>query len=190
MCDYPEGARKPAIPVQYCEECMTGFEYAFAGLLVAEGRIEDGLRVVRAVRDRYDGKKRNPYSEIECGANYARSMASFALVPLFSGFKFDLPNKTIGFSPLVSGDFRAVFSVGTGWGDFVRTEASEEITLKGGYLDLSCVLLDDAQSVTRVVIDGESVDFIASDGKIAFVTRTVKSKISFSYGQIQTDTIK
>ena len=169
---------------------MTGFEYAFAGLLVAEGRIEDGLRVVRAVRDRYDGKKRNPYSEIECGANYARSMASFALVPLFSGFKFDLPNKTIGFSPLVHGDFRAVFSVGTGWGDFVRTEASEEITLKGGYLDLSCVLLDDAQSVTRVVIDGENVDFIASDGKIAFVTRTVKSKISFSYGQIQTDTIK
>ena len=179
MCDYPEGARKPAIPVQYCEECMTGFEYAFAGLLVAEGRIEDGLRVVRAVRDRYDGKKRNPYSEIECGANYARSMASFALVPLFSGFKFDLPRKTVGFSPLISGDFRSVFSVGTGWGDFVRTEASEEITLKGGCLELSSVTLDNAESVKRVIIDGKDVAFERRGDKISFPLCRIEQGVVF-----------
>lgn len=52
MCDYPEGSYKPIIPVPYCEECMTGFEYAFAGLLISEGFVEDGLKVVCAVRDR------------------------------------------------------------------------------------------------------------------------------------------
>ena len=51
---------------------------SFAGLLFAAGRIEDGLKVVKAVRDKYDGRKRNPWNEIECGSNYARSMASFA----------------------------------------------------------------------------------------------------------------
>ena len=85
ICDYPEGSEKPDIPIAYCQECMTGFEYAFAGLLISEGFLEEGLTVIRAVRDRYDGKKRNPFNEIECGSHYARSMASFALLPIFSG---------------------------------------------------------------------------------------------------------
>ena len=39
---------------------------------------EEAVRVIRGVRDRYDGKKRNPYNEMECGNNYARSMAAFS----------------------------------------------------------------------------------------------------------------
>ena len=30
ICSYPEGANLPAIPIPYCEETMTGFEYALA----------------------------------------------------------------------------------------------------------------------------------------------------------------
>ena len=86
VCNYPDNTEKPAIPISYCEETMTGFEYSFAGLLLSRGLIEDGLKVVKAVRDRYDGKKRNPWNEIECGSNYVRSMASFALIPILSGF--------------------------------------------------------------------------------------------------------
>ena len=56
ICDYPAGKEKPDIPIAYCQECMTGFEYAFAGLLISEGFLEEGLTVVRAVRNRYDGK--------------------------------------------------------------------------------------------------------------------------------------
>ncbi|MBQ0110405.1 MAG: hypothetical protein KBS41_00550, partial [Oscillospiraceae bacterium] len=61
ICDYPDGVYKPKIPIPYCEETMHGFEYSFAGLLIAEGYITEGLSVVRSVRDRYDGKKRNPF---------------------------------------------------------------------------------------------------------------------------------
>jgi uncharacterized protein (DUF608 family) len=111
MCDYPEGVYRPVIPISYTEECMTGFEYAFAGLLIREGMTEEGLTVVRSVRNRYDGKKRNPWNEIECGSNYARAMASFALLPIFSGLEFDLPHGHLGFSPLLDGDFRCPFSV-------------------------------------------------------------------------------
>lgn len=56
MCDYPAGTERPVIPIPYADECMTGFEYAFAGLLIQEGMIEEGLTVVRAIRDRYDGR--------------------------------------------------------------------------------------------------------------------------------------
>lgn len=74
ICDYPEGAQKPAIPIPYAQESMHGFEYAFAGLLISRGFLKKGLRVVKAVRDRYRGYNRNPWNEIECGSNYARSM--------------------------------------------------------------------------------------------------------------------
>jgi hypothetical protein len=66
-----------AIPILYSTETNTGFEYAFGGLLLAQGFIREGESVVKAIRDRYDGEKRNPWSEIECGHNYARSMASW-----------------------------------------------------------------------------------------------------------------
>ena len=99
ICDYPAGTEKPAIPIPYCEESMHGFEYAFAGLLIARGRIDEGLTVVRAVRSRYNGANRNPWNEIECGSNYARSMASFALLPLFSGFRYDAPRGAMRSTP-------------------------------------------------------------------------------------------
>lgn len=80
ICDYPEGVGKPKIPIPYCEETMTGFEYSFAGLLCARNMTAEGVKVTKAIRDRFDGKKRNPWNEFECGSNYARSMASFGLI--------------------------------------------------------------------------------------------------------------
>ena len=139
ICDYPEGKTMPDIPIAYCQECMTGFEYAFAGLLISESFLEEGLAVVRAVRDRYDGKKRNPFNEIECGSHYARSLASFALLPVFSGFTYDLPNGHIGFAPVLPGDFRCFWAVGSGWGNFCRRERTCRVTLEAGSLSLASI---------------------------------------------------
>lgn len=159
ICDYPEGSKKPVIPIPYCEECMTGFEYAFAGLLVSEGYLDEGIAVVRAIRDRYDGAKRNPWNEIECGNNYARAMASFSLLPIFSGFSFDLPKKSIGFSPKLPGDFRALWSLGTGWGVFSKTAKESKIELKDGALVLERLTLGNAERARAVIIDGTPVAF-------------------------------
>ncbi len=184
ICDYPEGAEKPVIPIPYCEECMTGFEYAFAGLLVSEGMIDEALSVVRAIRDRYDGEKRNPWNEIECGNNYARAMASFALLPLFSGFTFDLPRKTIGFAPVVKGDFRALWSLGTGWGRLERTSDAWSVVVLDGELTLSCVSLGGAGTVASVTVDGIPVDFTQDEDRIYFEAVTVKREISFREGSV------
>lgn len=152
---------------------MTGFEYAFAGLLISEGFIGDGLRVIRAIRGRYDGFKRNPFNEIECGSNYARPMASFALLALFSGFAFDLPAGRIGFAPLLDGDYRCLFSVGTGWGDYIRQNGRHRIALQGGSLALSSVQLGGVGTVTRVTADGKVVPFVQEGDVIRFAETMV-----------------
>lgn len=177
ICDYPAGCEKPAIPIPYCEECMTGFEYAFAGLLIAEGFIDEGLRVVRAVRGRYDGKKRNPYNEIECGSNYARSMASFALLPICSGFSFDLPSGMIGFAPVTDGDFRCFWSVGSGWGDFLRRGAVDEIAVRSGRLTLASLKLRGRGKLLSVEIDGRPVAFRQKGERIEWPQTTARRSI-------------
>lgn len=79
ICSYPDGGR-PAVPFPYWGECMTGFEYQLAVLLLDYGFKEEGLKVAKAVRDRHDGRRRNPFNEPECGSFYARAMASWALL--------------------------------------------------------------------------------------------------------------
>lgn len=177
ICVYPEGAKKPIIPVPYCEECMTGFEYAFAGLLVSEGLIEEGLQVVRAVRNRFDGIKRNPFNEFECGSNYSRSMASFALLPIFSGFTFDLPRKQIGFAPVLPGDFRCFWSLGTGWGDYFRTGCTHRIVLRSGSLTLSSVKLGKCGQVKAAFADGKQVDFTQNGEVISFNENLIRKEL-------------
>ena len=168
ICDYPDGCVRPVIPIPYCDECMTGFEYAFAGLLISEGFVEEGLRVVRAIRNRYDGEKRNPWNEIECGSNYARPMASFALLPIFSGFSFDLPHHRIGFSPVITGDFRCMWSLGTGWGDFIRTKNRYRITVASGVLEINCITLGDLGTAKRIRVDGRAVSFRQEGCSLSF----------------------
>jgi len=65
------------VPFPYFGEVMTGFEYVAAAEMIFQGLDAEGLRTVKAVRDRHDGARRNPFDEPECGHNYARSMASW-----------------------------------------------------------------------------------------------------------------
>ena len=43
---------------------------------VYDGLVDEGLEIVRAVRARHDGARRNPWNEVECGNHYARSLAT------------------------------------------------------------------------------------------------------------------
>jgi hypothetical protein len=46
------------------------------------------LEIIMAIRARYDGLKRNPFNEAECGHHYARAMASWAAILALSGFEY------------------------------------------------------------------------------------------------------
>lgn len=177
ICDYPDGKYKPTIPIPYCEEAMTGFEYSFAGLLISEGFVEEGLQAVKAIRNRYDGKKRNPWNEIECGSNYARSMSSFALIPLFAGFEFHLPKKYIGFNPILEGNFKTFWSLGTGWGMFEKDAKQAKISLADGYLNVDKIGLKFADKVTAVLVDGQNIAFTFENGVLHFENINAEKEI-------------
>ncbi|HET6387246.1 MAG TPA: GH116 family glycosyl-hydrolase [Armatimonadota bacterium] len=121
LCSWPRGGR-PRYPFPYADEVWTGIEYQVAAHLIFEGLIEEGLEIVRAVRDRYDGEKRNPWNEVECGHHYARAMSSWSLLLALSGCRWDATTGSLGFAPRINvHDFRCFFCAGTGWGMFEQS---------------------------------------------------------------------
>ena len=118
LCSWPRGNRPP-LPFVYSDEVWTGIEYQVAAHLLYEGFVDEGVEIVTAVRNRYDGQRRNPWNEIECGHHYARAMASWSLLLAYSGFHFSAPRQRIAFRPVVTdGRFATFWSAGPGWGTY------------------------------------------------------------------------
>ncbi|UCE41160.1 MAG: hypothetical protein JSV17_17280 [Candidatus Aminicenantes bacterium] len=135
MASYPKG--RPDNPFPYFTEVMTGFEYTAAVGMLYEGLEDNGLRCIQNIRQRYDGHKRNPFDEAECGHHYARAMASWAAVLALSGFRYSGTDKTITFAPKEGTHF---WSNGAAWGMCrIRKQNQEfnvELTVKQGKLEL------------------------------------------------------
>ncbi len=164
ICSWPDGKRKPVVPLPYHSESMHGFEWALAAHLIMCGMVTEGLTVVKSIRSRYDGEKRNPWNEIECGSNYARSMASYGVLHSFSGFKFDMTRGMIGFEPVQkNGAFRCFWSLGTAWGEYNR-DSDITITVKYGTLDLRELQLD--RPARKLTLNGRSIAFKLDGNRI------------------------
>jgi uncharacterized protein (DUF608 family) len=114
-CSWPQGGR-PSLAMIYADEVWTGVEYQVASHLIAVGKIDEGLEIIRACRSRYDGTVRNPFDEIEAGHWYARAMSSYALLQAFSGARYDAVEKILYLKPSIQGDFRCFLSTATGFG--------------------------------------------------------------------------
>ncbi len=150
LCSWPRGGRPP-LPFPYSDEVWTGIEYQVASHLIYEGKVDEGLSLVKAVRDRYDGRKRNPWNEVECGHHYARAMSSWGVLLALSGFTYSGPDGRIGFAPRLSPEsFRSFWSTGSAWGSFeqsrTQTGLTAEVTVASGTLPLKEVELAAADS--------------------------------------------
>ncbi len=162
ICDYGK-AERPHIPFPYFAETMTGFEYTAAVLMMNWGMVDEGLECVRNTRLRYDGEKRNPWDEAECGHHYARAMATWSAVVVLSGFSYDGAKASLVAAPLVSPtDFRSFWSSGTGWGTFSlrRQDGATVFTLKvlaGTFACRSCEFAAPG-SAASVVSGGKTVE--------------------------------
>ncbi|MEI6970026.1 MAG: GH116 family glycosyl hydrolase [bacterium] len=115
LCSWPKDD-KPALPFVYSDEVWTGIEYQVASHLIMTGQVKEGLAVVQAVRNRYDGQWRNPFDEYECGHWYARAMSSYGLLQAMSGAQYDAVDQVLYLDPKVKGDFRAFLCTGSGYG--------------------------------------------------------------------------
>ena len=177
ICSFPEHKKTPAIPILYLTETMTGFEYALAGLMLSQGFVTEGENIIKAVRDRYDGDKRNPWSELECGHNYARSMASYALLLIYSGFSFDMTKNHIGFKPIKKGDGNYFWSVANSYGNMQFKGEKQTLSVVGNEITLSSFGLRDDKKVGNVVVDGKKIPFEQKGDCLIFSKITVKSTL-------------
>ena len=114
MAAYPPDQR-PAAPFPYFAEVMTGFEYTAAAGLIYEGEDEEGVKIIRDIRNRYDGRKRNPFCEAEAGWHYARAMASWASLLAWTGFRYSAVDRTLDLAPRAG---RFFWSAGSAWGSY------------------------------------------------------------------------
>lgn len=155
VCTWPKGKKRPKIPLTYNSECMTGFEWAFAGHLVAAGLLKEGETVAKAIRDRFDGCRRNPWNEFECGSNYARSMASYGMLLAYSGFCYDSSVGMIGFFPKTV-PFSTFWSLGDFWGIFKQAGKEAEIIVRHGNFLLKELRLN--QTPETITCRGDRVE--------------------------------
>jgi uncharacterized protein (DUF608 family) len=121
VATYPRGKR-PEIPFPYFGEIWTGLEYQLAASLAFEGMTAEALNIVESTRRRFDGERRNPWNEPECGHHYARALASWGCFVAWSGFRYSAPRRELTLMPRTRRQaFRCFWSVPSGWGSFTHT---------------------------------------------------------------------
>jgi uncharacterized protein (DUF608 family) len=135
LCTWPRGG-EPSLPFVYSNEVWTGIEYQVASHLMRMGWVRQGLDIVRACRNRYDGRVRNPFNEYECGHWYARAMASYALLFGLSGARYDAVEKVLYLEPSIKGDFRCFLSTASGYGTVGVRKGKPFYDPKSGTLEI------------------------------------------------------
>jgi len=140
-----DDGKRPQNPLRYTgEAAWSGVLYPFAGLLLVEGLQHQSLQVLEVIRYLYDGTRRSPWNEIECGDHYTRCMSAFALFKLAAGNSWtrnDDDTLSLTFNPIMNqSDFKGFFSVGTAWGSYMQCNVHEkrvQLSVSYGMLNMS-----------------------------------------------------
>ena len=145
LCSWPKGGR-PKLPFVYSDEVWTGIEFQVAAHLIFHGLVEEGLAIVKGITERYDGWRRNPWNQVECGSHYARALASWSVLVALSGYRYSAINQRLSFSPVINGDdFRCFFAAGQAWGVYSQKiqpssqiePSSQDVRLEVSYGNLA-----------------------------------------------------
>jgi non-lysosomal glucosylceramidase len=149
VCDYGK-AERPHVPFPYYAESWTGLEYLAAAQLLYAGMTREGVEAVHNVRARYDGERRNPWNEPECGHHYARAMASWSTLLAASGFRYRGAEQAVTIQ--AAPGFRCFWSTATGWGTFRVTAAGAILGVDHGTLAVRTAVVNGKKSTPNATI--------------------------------------
>jgi len=134
----------------------TGVELGFASFLIYEDQIEDGLKLIKAVDDRYR-KSGLYFDHQEFGGHYYRPMSAWAIMNSVLGFSIN--RGCIKFSPHIKKQkFQMFFVTPDGTAIYKKIGNSIKIIVKSGKLNFSEVVLDN-------IFNKKRIDFLV-DGKV------------------------
>jgi uncharacterized protein (DUF608 family) len=155
VCDYGQ-AERPHVPFPYYAESWTGLEYLAAAHLLFAGMTREGVEAVRNVRARYDGERRNPWNEPECGHHYARAMSSWSTLLAASGFRYHGGRQSVVIQ--AAPGFRCFWSTATGWGAFHVTAAGATLRVDHGTLPVRTATVNGKKSTPNTTLaEGEEL---------------------------------
>jgi uncharacterized protein (DUF608 family) len=149
VCDYGK-AERPHVPFPYYAESWTGLEYLAAAHLLFAGMTREGVEAVRNVRARYDGERRNPWNEPECGHHYARAMSSWSTLLAASGFRYHGGEQSVAIQ--AAPGFRCFWSTATGWGTFRVTAGGAILRVDHGTLAVRTASVNGKKSTPNATI--------------------------------------
>jgi len=141
---YPDPSKRPTIPLSYGFEAWTGLEYTAATGMIYEGMDQEANDVITDVRNRYDGYKRNPFNEEECGNHYARAMASWSAIVALSGFHYS--GVTHEFT-ITSAPGNYFWSNGHSWGNATVSSNKVTIVVHYGKLSVQTITLNNGKEL-------------------------------------------
>jgi hypothetical protein len=154
------------VPFPYFAEVMTGFEYTAATHMIFAGLVREGVECITNIRRRYDGERRNPWDEAECGSHYARAMAAWTGILALSGFRYDAPRQAVTAVPrLPASGLSSIWATGTGWGTFTYGPGAARLTLAVLHGTLPCrslLVTATLAAATAVRLDDELVRYRAT----------------------------
>jgi non-lysosomal glucosylceramidase len=166
MCTWPRGGR-PAVPTRYADEVWTGSEYQVAAHCLREGLASEGRAVLEAVWARYDGQRRNPYNEIECGDHYARSLAGWSALQALAGFGHDVHAAAFTFRVP---DVPVPFLGSEGFGLWSADGESVSMECTSGRIAVRRLTVLGGQPAYQASLDDTVVPSSSGDGQVEFAS--------------------
>jgi hypothetical protein len=104
------------------------------------GNVEEGLNILRASRDRYDGRVRNPFNEYECGHWYARALSSYGYLQALTGVRFDAVTGTLYVDSRI-GNFTSFLCTETGFGNVSLKDGKVSLKVSYGNIDAKKIVV-------------------------------------------------
>ncbi|KAJ7357745.1 hypothetical protein OS493_023219 [Desmophyllum pertusum] len=146
-------------------------------LCLNELMVTTTLTVLTDTREKYDGTRRSPWNEIECGDHYVRPMAAFLFFEIASGQTWSLsecgnPVIKLGFAPRINpSDFCGFFITGLAWGQFKQQGDAEmrtgtaQLCVHYGELRLSQLTLKSRATAAVVRMGGGTNETAGHDSR-------------------------
>ncbi|MDR0749619.1 MAG: hypothetical protein LBF62_08620 [Tannerellaceae bacterium] len=184
ICTWPFSKHPGEAGVRYRDEVWTGIEYQVAANMIFRGMTDEGLAIVKAIHSRYDGKKHNPWNEVECGDHYARAMASYGVLTAIQDYWYDGPKGIMGFAPkLMPEKFSGFFTSAEGWGNITQTKSGSvqqnTVEVKYGRLTLCQLKLSALPGISP-----EEVKIFHNDKEIP-VSVENNNKLTITFNKIE-----
>jgi uncharacterized protein (DUF608 family) len=162
LCSWPSEGR-PETPIRYADEVWTGTEYQVAAHCLFEGLDEEGMRILAGLWGRYDGRRRNPYNQVECGDHYARAMAGWTVLEAMTGQRWNAVTGHLQMCRPPAGSSWPVV-LDDGWGAFAALDDELELRCYRGVMSvrsLSVIGTDEAVADVAAGVGGAP---LSSDG--------------------------